>query len=121
MAHSKAEKVGAVQRGELTAPSSISRGYREAGEGLFIRNWSDRTRENRYKSKEGEFRLEIRKKFAVGVRIWLPTEGMDAPTLEVFKARLSSLAQWEVSLHMAGSWDWMIFKVHSNTLKFCYS
>lgn len=33
--------------------------------------------------------------------------------LEVFKARLSNLAQWEVSLHMAGSWDWMIFKVHS--------
>lgn len=46
---------------------------------------------------------------------------MDAPTLEVFKARSSSLAQGEVSLHMAGSWDWVIFKVHSNMLTFCYS
>lgn len=37
----KAEKVGAVQCEHLRAPS---RGYREAGEGLFIRNWSDSTR-----------------------------------------------------------------------------
>lgn len=52
------------------------------------------------------------------VRIWLPR---DAPTWEVFKARLGSLAQWEVSLPMAGSWDWMVFKVHPNTLTFCCS
>lgn len=47
-------------------------------------------------------------------------EIVDAPTLEVFKARLSSLAQWEVG-HMAESWDWVTFKVHSNILTFCYS
>lgn len=46
--------------------------------------------------------------------------GEDLVAQEVFKARLGSLAQREVSLHMAGSWDWMIFKVHSNTLTFCY-
>lgn len=67
MAHliacSKAEKVGAVQCGHLTAPSRICRGYREAGEGLFIRNSRDSTRGNGYKSKEKKFRLEIRKKF----------------------------------------------------------
>lgn len=51
VAHSEAEKVGAVQCGDFTAPSRMCRGYREAGEGLFIRNWSDRTRENGYKSK----------------------------------------------------------------------
>lgn len=51
------------------------------------------------------------------VRIWLPREAVDAPTWDVSKARLGILAQWEVSLHMAGSWDWVIVKV----LTFCYS
>lgn len=47
-------------------------------------------------------------------------EVVDAPTWEDFKARLSSLTQWEMSLHVAGSWDRMIYKVHSITLTFCY-
>ncbi|KFO86858.1 hypothetical protein N320_00330, partial [Buceros rhinoceros silvestris] len=42
--------------------------------------------------KEGRFRLDIRKKFFTVrvVRHWdrLPTEAVDAPSLEVFKARL---------------------------------
>lgn len=51
----------------------------------------------------------------------MPREVVDASTLEVFEARLSSLAQWEMSLHMAGSWDCVVFKVHSNMLTFSYS
>ncbi|KFW00508.1 hypothetical protein N326_05573, partial [Eurypyga helias] len=47
---------------------------------------------NRYKLKTGRFRLDIRKKFFLQkvVRHWnrLPREAVDAPSLEVFKARL---------------------------------
>ena len=55
------------------------------------------------------FRLVIRKKFFMVrvVRHWkLPREVVDAPFLEVFKARLdgalSNLFLWKVSLPMAG-------------------
>ena len=54
------------------------------------------------------------------VRPWhrLPREAVDAPSLEVFKARLDgalgSLVWWEVSLPMAGGWHWVVFKVPSN-------
>jgi len=66
--------------------------YKKAGEGVFTRARSDRTRGNGFKLKEGRFRLVIRKKlFAMRlVRHWnmLPKEVVAVPPLEVFKARL---------------------------------
>ena len=58
----------------------------------------------------GRFRLDIRKKFFTlrVLKHWrrLPREAADAPSLEVFKARLDGalggLVWWEVSLPMAG-------------------
>ena len=60
------------------------------------RAWSDRTRGSSFKLKEGRFRLDIRKQFftlRVGVvRPWhrLSREVVDAPLVEVFKARLDT-------------------------------
>jgi len=70
---------------------------------------SDRTGSNVFKLKKGRFRLGIRKKFSTMrvVRHWhrLPREAVDAPSLEVLKARLDralgSLVWWKVSLPMA--------------------
>jgi len=48
----------------------------------------------------------------------LPSEAVDTPSLEAFQARLdgavSNLVQREVSLPIAGGWNWVILKVPSN-------
>ncbi|KAJ7425544.1 hypothetical protein WISP_23069 [Willisornis vidua] len=66
--------------------------YKKDGERFFTRACSDRTRGNGVKLKESRFRLDIRRKF-VPVKVmrhWhrLPREVVDAPSLDVFKARL---------------------------------
>ncbi|KAK4814164.1 hypothetical protein QYF61_009982 [Mycteria americana] len=87
------EGVGVVQpgeerlRGDLTAAFQYLKGaYKKAGEGLFTRACSDRTRGNGFKLKEGRFRLDIRKNFFTMrvVRHWnrLPREVVDAPSLK---------------------------------------
>ncbi|GAB0181713.1 hypothetical protein GRJ2_000636600 [Grus japonensis] len=80
-------------QGDLRAAFQyLKEAYRKAGEGLFIREHSDRTRGNGFKLKEGQFRLDVRKKFfpVRVVRHWnrLRREAVDAPSLEVFKTRL---------------------------------
>jgi len=81
--------------GDLLAAFQYLKGaYKKAGEGLFTRAYSDRTRGNDFKLKEGKYRLDARKKFFTVrvVRHWqrLPRETVDAPSLEVLKARLDS-------------------------------
>jgi len=80
-------------RGDLIAACQyLKRVCKKAGEGLFTRVCSDSTRGNGFKLKEGTFRLDTRKKLftMMVVRHWnrLPREVVDAPSLEVFKARL---------------------------------
>ena len=66
-----------------------------------------------FKLKEAAFRLDIRKEFFTVrvVRHWngLPSEAVDAPSLEAFKARLdgalSSLVWWLASLPIAEDWN----------------
>ncbi|GAB0186757.1 hypothetical protein GRJ2_001141000 [Grus japonensis] len=77
----------------ITAFQYLKEGaYKKSGEGLFTRAWSDRTRGNGFKLKEGRFKLDIRNKFFTVrvVRHWnrLPREVVAAPSLEVFEARL---------------------------------
>ncbi|KAK4832947.1 hypothetical protein QYF61_026603 [Mycteria americana] len=98
-------------QGDLIAAFPYLKGvYRKDGEGLFIRDSSDRTRGNGFKLKDSRFRLYMRKKFFTVrvVRHWnrLPREVVDVPSLEAFNARLdeavSDLVWWKVSRPMAG-------------------
>jgi len=94
----------------LTAFQYLKADYKKAGEGIFTRVCSDRTRSKGFKLKECRFRLDIRKKLFTlrEVRHWhrLPTEAVDARSLAVFKARLDgalgTLVWWKVFLPVAG-------------------
>ena len=81
-------------RGRLIAAFLyLKEAYKKAGEGLFTRACRNRTRDNGFKLKASRFRLGIRKKLFTlrMVKHWnrLPREVVDAPSLEVFKARLN--------------------------------
>ena len=58
------------------------------------------------------------------VRHWKrsPREAVDAPSLEVLKARLDGalgrLNWWVAALSTGGDWDWVSFKVRSNLTHF---
>jgi len=70
----------------------------------------DRTRGNGFKLRQGRFRLDLRRKLfhteGGDALNRLPTEAVDAPSLEAFKARLDvalgSLVCWLATLHIAG-------------------
>jgi len=87
--------------------------YKKAGEGLFTRAGSNRTRGNGFKVTEGRFRILIRKEFCTRRMVRncnkLLREAVDALSLEEFKARLngalSNLVWWKVFLPMAGGWN----------------
>jgi len=97
--------------GDLIAAFQYLEGtYRKDGENPFSRACCDRTRGNGFKLREGRFRLDIRKEFfTIRMAIhWngLPREVVEAPSLEIFKARLdralSNLIQLKMSLLTAG-------------------
>jgi len=86
--------------GHPTAAYQYLKGvYKKSGETFFTRACSGRTRDNGFKLKEGRFRFNTGKKFFTMrvVRQWnrLPREVVDAPSLEVSKARLDGpLSNW---------------------------
>ena len=78
-------------RGDLIALQYLKGAYKDAREGLFIKDCSDRTRGDGFKLKQGKFRFDIKKFFTMRVvRCWnrLPKEVVNVPSLAVFKARL---------------------------------
>jgi len=80
-------------QGDLTAAFQYLKvAYKQEGSQLFTRVDNSRTRGSGFKLREGRFRLDVRGKFFTMrvVRCWnrLPREVVDAPSLEVFRARL---------------------------------
>ena len=77
-----------LQEELIAAFHYLKEAYKKAGEGLFTRACSDRTRGNGFKQKEGRFRLDVRKDFFTVrmVRHWnrMCREAVNAPCLEVF-------------------------------------
>jgi len=77
-------------QGDLTAAFQYIKGVdKKDGETLFTRAYSDKTRDNGFKLKEGRGRLDITKKFFIMrvMRHWnkLPKEVVDA---HVFNVRM---------------------------------
>ena len=99
--------------------SVLKGGYKKDGDRHFSRACCNATRGNDFKLKEGRFRLDRRKNFftrrLVGHWHRLPRGVVDAPSLEVFKARLDgALSSLEgVSAHGRGIELWSL-KVLSN-------
>ncbi|KFW73026.1 hypothetical protein AS28_12247, partial [Pygoscelis adeliae] len=81
-----------LQRDLIAAYQYLKGAYKKDGGKLFSRACCDRTRGNGFKLKGGRFRLDIRKKFFTlrVVKHWkrLPSEIVDAPSLETFQVRL---------------------------------
>jgi len=79
-------------RGECIAAFQYLKGdYKQEGNQLFTQVYSDRTKGNGFKLKQGMLRLDIRvSSLERAVRRWnrLPREAVDALSLEMFKARL---------------------------------
>ncbi|GAB0208041.1 hypothetical protein GRJ2_003269800 [Grus japonensis] len=66
-------------QGDLIAAFQYLKGAsRKDGEGLLIRECSDRTRGNEFKLKEGRFRLDVRKKF-FSTRVSSPASALATP------------------------------------------
>jgi len=79
--------------GDFTAAFQYLKGaYEQERSQLFERVDNSRTRGHDFKLKEGRFNLDIREKFFTMkvVRCWnrLLREVVDAPSLEIFRARL---------------------------------
>jgi len=72
-----------LQEDLIAAFQYLKDAYKRAGEGLFTKACSDRTRGNGFKQKEGRYRLNTRKKFLtiMVVRHWtrLPRDAASAP------------------------------------------
>jgi len=68
------------------------------------RAWGDRTRGNSFKQRKGRLKLDIRKEFFTMrvVKHWnrLPREAVEAPSLEIFKARLYDALSNQIQLKM---------------------
>ena len=92
--------------------------YEKYWDKFFSKVCCNRTKSNSFKLKEGRFRLDRKQKFFTVrvVKHWnrLPTEVVDASSLETFKVRLdralSNMIWLEMSLLTAGGLDQMTFK-----------